>query len=161
MILVTVEVVRSSRSAVARKYNHFWGNNTMADMTEHEREVLNKLRDCPQISWKRIRKSKLKTFFVYHYIFIAVFDFYEDTSTLSTITSKKKVFSKYPARHLYNTYDGGDSSIDKSIDRTCRWRCFGIWILRGSLHIDISNTGVTKVTIVQQRFVHTTSHRDV
>ena len=73
MILVTVEVVRSSRSAVARKYNHFWGNNTMADMTEHEREVLNKLRDCPQISWKRIRKSKLKTFFVYHYIFIAVF----------------------------------------------------------------------------------------
>ena len=32
-------------------------------------------------------------------------DFYEDTSTLSTITSKKKVFSKYPARHLYNTYD--------------------------------------------------------
>ena len=32
-------------------------------------------------------------------------DFYEDSSTLSTITSKKKVFSKYPARHLYNTYD--------------------------------------------------------
>ena len=32
-------------------------------------------------------------------------DFYEDTSTLSTINSKKKKFSKYPARHLYNTYD--------------------------------------------------------
>ena len=32
-------------------------------------------------------------------------DFYEDSSTLSTIASKKKIFSKYPARHLYNTYD--------------------------------------------------------
>ena len=32
-------------------------------------------------------------------------DFYEDTSTLSTINSKKKNFSKYPARHLYSTYD--------------------------------------------------------
>ena len=32
-------------------------------------------------------------------------DFYEDSATLSTISSKKKVFSKYPARHLYNTYD--------------------------------------------------------
>ena len=32
-------------------------------------------------------------------------DFYEDTSILSTITSKKSTFSKYPARHLYNTYD--------------------------------------------------------
>ena len=32
-------------------------------------------------------------------------DFYEDTSTLSTINSKKKKFSKYPARHLYSTYD--------------------------------------------------------
>ena len=32
-------------------------------------------------------------------------DFYEDTSTLSTIASKKKIFNKYPARHLYNTYD--------------------------------------------------------
>ena len=32
-------------------------------------------------------------------------DFYEDSSTLTTIASKKKVFSKYPARHLYNTYD--------------------------------------------------------
>ncbi len=73
MTLVTVEAARSSRSAVARKYNHFWGNNTMADLTEHEREVLNKLRDCPQISWERIRESKLKTFFVYHCIFIAVF----------------------------------------------------------------------------------------
>ena len=32
-------------------------------------------------------------------------DFYEDSSTLSTINSKKKKFSKYPARHLYSTYD--------------------------------------------------------
>ena len=32
-------------------------------------------------------------------------DFYEDSSTLTTISSKKKIFSKYPARHLYNTYD--------------------------------------------------------
>ena len=32
-------------------------------------------------------------------------DFYEDNSTLSTINSKKKKFSKYPARHLYSTYD--------------------------------------------------------
>ena len=32
-------------------------------------------------------------------------DFYEDSTTLSSISSKKKVFSKYPARHLYNTYD--------------------------------------------------------
>ena len=32
-------------------------------------------------------------------------DFYEDASTLSTINSKKKQFSKYPARHLYSTYD--------------------------------------------------------
>ena len=32
-------------------------------------------------------------------------DFYEDTSTLSSINSKKKNFSKYPARHLYSTYD--------------------------------------------------------
>jgi hypothetical protein len=32
-------------------------------------------------------------------------DFYEDTSILSTITSKKSIFSKYPALHLYNTYD--------------------------------------------------------
>ncbi len=45
----------------------------MADMTEHEREVLKKLRDCPQFSWERIRESKLKTFFAYHCIFIAVF----------------------------------------------------------------------------------------
>jgi hypothetical protein len=32
-------------------------------------------------------------------------DFYEDTSTLASINSKKKSFSKYPARLLYNTYD--------------------------------------------------------
>ena len=32
-------------------------------------------------------------------------DFFEDSSTLPSITSKKKNFCKYPARHLYNTYD--------------------------------------------------------
>ncbi len=32
-------------------------------------------------------------------------EFYEDSSTVATMSTKKKVFNKYPARHLYNTYD--------------------------------------------------------
>lgn len=44
----------------------------MIDMTEHEREVLKKLRDYPQFSGVKIKESKLKTFFAYHCIFIIV-----------------------------------------------------------------------------------------
>lgn len=42
----------------------------MIDMTEHEGEVLKKLRECPQFSREKVKESKLNTFFVYHCIFI-------------------------------------------------------------------------------------------